>query len=74
MAANLENTWISSCSVQVGPKLATKSVGHGVLFCGMWGTEVLCCWNNRYCYDPNSRTILVHEMFKTNLNSKWPIF
>lgn len=26
---NLENTCVSSCSVQAGPKLATNIVGHG---------------------------------------------
>lgn len=36
MCLYLENTWVSSCSVQFGPRLATKSVGHGIveeLFC-----------------------------------------
>ena len=46
MATNLENTWISSCSVQVGPKLATKSVGHGGAFCGTWGAKGLFCCKN----------------------------
>lgn len=32
MSTDLENTWISSCSLQDGPRLATNKVAHGVEF------------------------------------------
>jgi len=32
MSTNLENTCISSCSLQDGPRFATNKVAHGVEF------------------------------------------
>ena len=45
---NFENTWIRSCSIQVGSTLGTKRVGHEELFCEKIGAKELCCQCKKY--------------------------
>lgn len=47
LVTDLENTWISSCSLQDGPRLATNKVAHGVVFCGMYGVEHFFCQHEK---------------------------